>query len=221
MLTNPPTALYCPLSLSLPYSYRTEKTPSLDVRSAPPRQPRRVRSIDGGEWQDVSGVRIDHTRAYQVSLPSGRVMSPFFYDGPISQALAFEGLLNNGEDFAKWLLYRFPEDRSSPHLVHVATDGETYGHHHRGGMALAYALNYIESNGLAKLTNYGQYLEHHPPMHEVEIFENSSWSCNATQCSCTQVVVGFFTSFPGKRFVGKAQRKRARNIVPLLKRTAV
>ncbi len=143
-----------------------------------PGQARRVRSIGGGEWEDVSGVRIDHTKAYQVSLPSGRVMNLFFYDGPISQALAFEGLLNSGEDFAKRLLYQFPEDRSSPHLVHVATDGETYGHHHRGGgMALAYALHYIESNGLAKLTNYGQYLEHHPPLHEVEIFENSSWSC--------------------------------------------
>ena len=143
-----------------------------------PGQARRVRSIDGDKWHDVSGVRIDHTMAYQVSLPSGRVMNLFFYDGPISQALAFEGLLNNGEEFAKRLLYEFPEDLSSPRLVHVATDGETYGHHHRGGaMALAYALHYIETHGVAKLTNYGQYLAHHPPTHEVEIFENSSWSC--------------------------------------------
>ncbi len=143
-----------------------------------PGQAQRVRPIDGDEWQDVSGERIDHTMAYQVSLPSGRVMNLFFYDGHISQALAFEGLLNSGEEFAKRLLYQTPEDRSSDRLVHVATDGESYGHHHRGGdMALAYALHYIESNGLAKLTNYGQYLEDHPPTHEVEIFENSSWSC--------------------------------------------
>lgn len=143
-----------------------------------PGQAHRVRRIHGGAWQDVSGERIDHTMAYQVSLPSGRVMSLFFYDGPISQALAFEGLLNSGEEFANRLLYEFPEDRSSPRLVHVATDGETYGHHHRGGdMALAYALHYIESNGFAELTNYGQYLENHPPTHEVESFENSSWSC--------------------------------------------
>ncbi|MFH1116386.1 MAG: DUF3536 domain-containing protein [Pseudomonadota bacterium] len=143
-----------------------------------PGQARRVRSIDGDEWQDVSGVRIDHTMPYRVSLPSGRSMSLFFYDGPISQALAFEGLLNNGEAFANRLLYGFPEDRSSPRLVHVATDGETYGHHHRGGdMALAYALHFIESSGYAKLTNYGEYLENHPPTHEVEIFEDSSWSC--------------------------------------------
>ena len=40
-------------------------------------------------------------------------------------------------------------------------------------MALAYALHHVESNKLAKLTNYGEYLEKHPPTHEVEIFENT------------------------------------------------
>jgi hypothetical protein len=44
-------------------------------------------------------------------------------------------------------------------------------------MALAYALNYIESKGLAELINYGRYQELHPPTHWVEINENSSWSC--------------------------------------------
>ncbi|HEY2325160.1 MAG TPA: DUF3536 domain-containing protein, partial [Thermoanaerobaculia bacterium] len=57
-------------------------------------------------------------------------------------------------------------------------DGETYGHHHRyGDMALAYALHYIEERDLAELTNYGEYLEKHPPVHEVEIRENTAWSC--------------------------------------------
>lgn len=143
-----------------------------------PGQAQRVRSIEGGEWQDVSGGRIDPGMAYRVSLPSGRIMKLFFYDGPISQALAFERLLDNGEEFANRLLSAFPDDRSSPRLVHIATDGESYGHHHRGGdMALARALHDIKFNGLAQLTNYGQYLEGHPPTHEVEIFENSSWSC--------------------------------------------
>ena len=95
------------------------------------------------------------------------------------RAVAFEGLLDNGEQFAERLLGAFSEEtRPWPELVHIATDGETYGHHHQyGEMALAYALNYIESNDLAELTNYGLYLERHPPTHEVEIFENSSWSC--------------------------------------------
>ena len=136
-----------------------------DIRFAilSPSQARQVRPIDGKEWQDVSGGKIDPGMAYRVPLPSGRVMNLFFYDGPISQALAFEGLLNNGETFAKRLLSAFPDDNSAPRLVHIATDGESYGHHHRGGdMALAHALDYIESNKLAQLTNYGRYLEDIP-----------------------------------------------------------
>ena len=59
----------------------------------------------------------------------------------------------------------FPPRASCPQLVHIATDGETYGHHQRfGDMALTYALQYIESENLARLTNYGEYLERHPPM---------------------------------------------------------
>ncbi len=143
-----------------------------------PSQAHRVRLGAEAEWQDVSGGRIDSGMAYRVSLPSGRVMALFFYDGAISHSLAFEGLLDNGETFARRLLSAFPEDTSAPRIVHIATDGETYGHHNRGGdMALAHALQYIESSELAQLTNYGKYLEDHPPTNEVEIFENSSWSC--------------------------------------------
>jgi alpha-amylase/alpha-mannosidase (GH57 family) len=143
-----------------------------------PSQAQQVRPLGEKEWDDVRGGKIDPGMAYRISLPSGRTMNLFFYDGPISQALAFEGLLDNGEAFVDRLLSAFPDDQASPRLVHIATDGESYGHHHHGGdMALAHALNHIESNELAQLTNYGQYLENHPPTHEVEIFENSSWSC--------------------------------------------
>ena len=143
-----------------------------------PRQAHRVRRIGGRSWKDVSGDRIDPTRAYQVRLPSKRRITAFFYDGPISRAVAFEGLLNNGDAFANRLVSGFSEQRDWPQLMHIATDGESYGHHHHyGEMALAYALEHIEEKGLAKLTNYAEYLEQNPPTHEVEIFENSSWSC--------------------------------------------
>jgi hypothetical protein len=126
----------------------------------------------------VSGSRIDPTQAYEQRLPSGRNIVLFFYDGPISRGVAFEGLLSRGEHFANRLLGAFNQERDWPQLVHIATDGESYGHHHRfGDMALAYALNYIESHRLARLTNYGEYLERHPPTHQVEIIEKTSWSC--------------------------------------------
>jgi alpha-amylase/alpha-mannosidase (GH57 family) len=143
-----------------------------------PRQALRVRKMDGGDWVDVSGEQIDTSMAYTLILPSGRSIVLFFYHGPASRAVAFEEILRNGESFARRLLDGFSKDRNRPQLSHIATDGETYGHHHRfGDMALAFALRCIESKNLAHLTNYGEYLEKHPPTHEVEILENSSWSC--------------------------------------------
>jgi alpha-amylase/alpha-mannosidase (GH57 family) len=142
-------------------------------------QARGVRKLgQGGKFRNVEGSKIDPTRAYVCKLPSGRTVNLFFYDGPISQAVAFEGLLRNGEDFAKRILGGLSDTRDWPQLMNIATDGETYGHHHRyGEMALAYAMQYIESNNLARLTNYGEYLEKHPATHEVEIINNTSWSC--------------------------------------------
>jgi alpha-amylase/alpha-mannosidase (GH57 family) len=131
-----------------------------------------------GVWHDVEGAKIDPTRPYVHTLPSGRSIALFFYDGPISRAVAFERLLSSGEAFVARLMGGFNAARKWPQLMHIATDGETYGHHHpHGDMALAYALHHIESNGLAKVTNYGEYLANHPPAVEVEIVENTSWSC--------------------------------------------
>jgi alpha-amylase/alpha-mannosidase (GH57 family) len=143
-----------------------------------PRQAKRVRRKGGRSWKDVSGDRIDPSRAYLVNLPSKKTISVFFYDGPISQGVAFEGLLNDGKRFADRLISGFSDARDWPQLSHIATDGESYGHHHRfGEMALTYALQHIENDKLAELSNYGQFLERYPADHFVEIVENSSWSC--------------------------------------------
>ncbi len=144
-----------------------------------PHQARRIRPKGEKSWEDVSGGRIDPTRPYEAVLPSGRRIAVFFYDGAVSRAVAFEGLLTSGERFAGRLMSTVPHDPQENRLVNIATDGETYGHHHRyGEMALSYALHHVESNGLAKLTNYGEYLEAHPPEYEVEIAEKTSWSCS-------------------------------------------
>lgn len=143
-----------------------------------PMQASRIRPLARGGWTDVRGGRIDPSRAYLCNLPGGEHISVFFYDGPISHAVAFEGLLNDGHAFARRLLSGFTPERSHAQLVHIATDGESYGHHHKfGEMALCRALADIEANPRVRLTNYGEYLERHPPRYEVEIFEASSWSC--------------------------------------------
>ena len=143
-----------------------------------PHQASRVKTIGKRNSRDVNGGQIDPTRPYLVRLPSNRSITVFFYDGPVSQAVAFERLLVSGETFAHRIMSAFDEGRQWDQLVHIATDGESYGHHHRHGeMALAYALHYIESNKLARLCNYGQYLESHPAAHEAQIHDKSSWSC--------------------------------------------
>jgi len=143
-----------------------------------PRQASRVKKLASRSWKDISGEKIDPTRPYLIRLPSRRSMALFFYDGPISRAVAFEGLLDNGLTFAERLMSGFSDERDWSQLVHIATDGESYGHHHHfGEMALSYALHHLESNELAQLTNYGEFLEKNPPTHQVEIFEDSSWSC--------------------------------------------
>jgi alpha-amylase/alpha-mannosidase (GH57 family) len=143
-----------------------------------PHQVSHIRKIGDADWGEVRDTGIDPTMGYRVPLPSGRTMALFFYDGPLSRAVAFERLLSSGEDFATRLVGAFSDSRDEAQLVHVATDGETYGHHHRhGDMALAYAIHDIESQRLARLTNYGEFLEKHPPVYEVRIVENTSWSC--------------------------------------------
>jgi alpha-amylase/alpha-mannosidase (GH57 family) len=141
-----------------------------------PHQARRVRALGSETWEETEG--IDPSRAYRWQSPRGLTLAIFFYDGPISRAIAFEGLLERAEHVVAWLEAAFSDQRTWPQLVHCATDGETYGHHRRfGEMALAAAVQQIEASDATTLTNYGAFLAEHPPTHEVEIRENTSWSC--------------------------------------------
>ena len=142
-----------------------------------PHQAYQIRALDAEAWEDVSGG-IDPSRAYLWRGPRGLSLALFFYDGPISRAIAFERLLERAENLVSWLNAAFSDARTWPQLVHCATDGETYGHHSRfGEMALAAAVQQIEAEGTAALTNYGAFLAANPPTHEVEIREQTSWSC--------------------------------------------
>lgn len=141
-------------------------------------QAKRMRKIGETEWQNFTDHLIDPTQPYLVQLPNGRSITVFFYDGKVSQEIAFSRLLSQGEQLAERITEIFSSERSWPQLAHIATDGETYGHHHaHGDMALAYALHFIETKQLAKLINYGAFLAQYPPTYEAEIVENSSWSC--------------------------------------------
>ena len=155
-----------------------------------PRQAARVKGLTEKRWQDVRGGRVDPRRPYLCRLPDGQSLTIFFYDGAIAQDVAFSDLLKRGETLADRLTGTLTSS-AEPQLAHIATDGETYGHHHLfGEMALAYALRHVDTSRSARVTIYGEYLEKHPPTHEVEIEENSSWSCShgverwRSDCGC-------------------------------------
>jgi len=141
-----------------------------------PRQCKAVRYHTDENWHEVNGA-VDPRRAYRCPLPSGRYIDLFFYDGGVSKAVAFEGLLNDGQLLADRLRGSL-DHNDDVQIAQIATDGESYGHHHaKGEMALASCLDSIEDDPGYQLTNYGYFLELHPPAWEAQIHDNSSWSC--------------------------------------------
>jgi len=134
-------------------------------------------------WTETPDASVDTRHPYKVQLDEGRSITVFFYNGPNSRAIAFEGLLNSGVDFGNRLLTGFgtppgEEDGEPALLSDVATDGESYGHHHRHGeMALSYAIHWLEDEQKTQLINYAAFLARYPPRWEAEIVDDTSWSC--------------------------------------------
>ena len=142
-----------------------------------PRQALAVRKEGDDRWTDVSNGRIDTKQPYSFGLPSGLGISIFFYDDAISTRIAFGDLLSDGGRMARALMERFSGDEGAQ-LVNVASDGETYGHHHRNGhISLAQSIWEVERSGIASMANYGLFLSLAPPSHEVRLVEPSAWSC--------------------------------------------
>jgi alpha-amylase/alpha-mannosidase (GH57 family) len=156
-----------------------------------PFQALRVRPFGGKRWTDVSQGRIDTTQPYRCFIQdaSGKKLldqfiDVFFYNGIISKEIAFGDLLKDGNTFCNRFAQFYQESKERPQLIHIATDGETYGHHKKfGEMALAYALDKGFPTRGFELINYGAFLKRFPPVYEVEIDEGpkgegTSWSCS-------------------------------------------
>jgi alpha-amylase/alpha-mannosidase (GH57 family) len=117
----------------------------------------------------------------------GRAIALFVYDGPISHDVAFGPLLKNAPKWAG----RMAGGEETARLVSMATDGESYGHHHRfGEMALAAVLGILGSRPNIRVENFASFLNHTPPEEEVALVEPSSWSCShgverwRSDCGC-------------------------------------
>jgi len=129
---------------------------------------------------------------YRVRLPRGREIAVFFRDETLSNQLAFgSDLANSARDFVGNCLSNALGCGRGLHLV--ATDGETFGHHHRGGERFLHNLLYEEAPHAGyEVTFLTRYLQEHPPLAEVEIVDGTSWSCGhglarwREGCACTQ-----------------------------------
>ncbi len=155
-----------------------------------PFQALRVRPFGGKKWADVSQGRIDTTQPYRCFIrdASGKkrtdeFIDMFFYDGMISRDVSFGDLLRDGNVFCDQFAKAYQPSKKRPQLIHIATDGETYGHHKKfGDMALVFALkDGFPSRGF-EIINYGAFLKKVPSVYEVEIDEGpkgegTSWSC--------------------------------------------
>ncbi len=128
-------------------------------------------------WRKPAGSP-DLGRAYRCRTSERRSINLFFYDGDIARDVAFGKLLESGDAFAGRLAGSAAARPEGAPLLSIATDGETYGHHHRfGEMALAYALDRLASSDRVEILNYATYLERQPPAWEARVLEPGSWSC--------------------------------------------
>jgi alpha-amylase/alpha-mannosidase (GH57 family) len=164
-----------------------------------PTQAEAVRSLAGGEWQDVSSGDIDTTRPYRCwPRPGGPDhIDVFFYNGAVSHAVSFEDILSDARLLIERLEGSLDPAAGGRQLLHVAVDGETFGHHRPlGNMALAYALKVAAPQAGLAVTNYSAYLEGHPPAAEVRLKAGpdglgTAWSCAhglgrwQRDCGCT------------------------------------
>ena len=137
----------------------------------------------------AEGIQFTILAPHQVARPpagglpgryrtaGGRTIALFIYDGALSHDVAFGKVLGNAQVWAD----RMVGDRGptgSAQLVAVATDGETYGHHHAfGEVALAWVLDHLGRRGDVRVENFAAFLARHPPTEDVTLVAPSSWSC--------------------------------------------
>jgi alpha-amylase/alpha-mannosidase (GH57 family) len=141
-----------------------------------PYQALRVRA-PGGEWLDARDARFDPTRPYRVRAGE-RELVAFFYDGHIARDLAFGDALSSADALVRRLDGGYDPGRRHHEILTIAFDGETLGHHRKGGdEVLASALRRFGRVGDLRVVNLSQALDLLGAEWEAEIAEGSSWSC--------------------------------------------
>jgi alpha-amylase/alpha-mannosidase (GH57 family) len=141
------------------------------------------------EWQAVDAASLDTLVAYRWCHPdgSGRSVDLLVYDGAISHDLAF-GL---GGLSSQALVDRVVAAAPDGGVVAVATDGETFGHHHHfAERGVAYAVAVEAPRRRLDVVGAAAALAAAPPVAEAKV-KRSAWSCAhgvgrwAEDCGCS------------------------------------
>ncbi len=139
------------------------------------------RTGPGEPWIPVAKHQFIPFQPCRCPLPDGNEITIFFIHEKISHALAFTDITKNGErllDILRSEKNRTPANLPLPPVLTIAVDGETYGHHHPfGELALAWVLEQLESHPDLHCTTPSAYLDRYTPLWEVQLYENTSWSC--------------------------------------------
>ncbi len=138
----------------------------------------------------AEGVRFTILAPYQVhghdgsGMPvlwrgaAGRTLTIVPYDGSLAGDVAFGGLLGNPVALAHRFAPHRDEVLHAPRCTTLATDGETFGHHHKNGdAALLEALSLVSRHTNTQVTNAATLVARHVATHEVRLVSPSAWSC--------------------------------------------
>jgi alpha-amylase/alpha-mannosidase (GH57 family) len=126
---------------------------------------------------------------YRVRLSGSREIAVFVRDRHLSNALSFG--MPDPAHVDEWLREQLTWRCHEGRLVLIATDGETFGHHHRQGVEVLRRILSAGGKCGYQLTTLGVYLRDHPPRAELEVLENTAWSCShrldrwSLGCGCT------------------------------------
>ena len=141
--------------------------------------------IGVGDWHNVSTGNINPRVPYKLFMGPEKWLNLFFYDGTISSDVAFGGLAFEARHFADRLEHAVTKgDIHHPELIHIATDGETFGHHKAfGERALAFLMEIEAPKRGFRVVNYGEFLDLYPSRHEAMIKKGedgkgTAWSCS-------------------------------------------
>mgnify|MGYP000678019889 FL=1 len=110
---------------------------------------------------------------------SGRSLTIVPYDGALAGDVAFGGLLRDAPALAQRLSpHRDAADQRPDRCTTLATDGETFGHHHKSGdSTLTDALSMVVQQASSRVTNSASLVAMYPPTTDVRLVSPSAWSC--------------------------------------------